>query len=156
MKFFHFGKRKNPRKVCGFLCDKTLWIVTWALTQQLNIPHYCTVEHALQIGIAAIAKALADEKTKLKLIDHLTQEHLLKPRLDPENPYDKEVLEKAKTLEIQRQEVEIYTKELLDICDTEDLHPLFLLVVAQSWLKELRDRRQRVGDIPHRHEFYQP
>ena len=86
MRFIPFGKRKNPRRVRGFLCDKGLWIAQWVLTQQLGVPLYCTVEHSLQLGGAAIAKILFDEKAKKKLVDHLTQEHLLKPLLDPDTP----------------------------------------------------------------------
>jgi len=150
MSFLPFRKKKNPRRVHGFLCDGSLWIAQRMLTQQLNLPLYCTVEHALQLGGAAIANVLSDEKAKIKLVDHLTQDHLLKPLLDPENPYDRRVLAKAKLLEIRRQEFEKFTRELIEICDVEDIDPLFLLVVAQSWVKDLRNRRQRRDDIPHR------
>lgn len=150
MKFIPFGKRKNPRRVHGFLCDEKLWLAQWALTYQLGVPHFTLMEHTIQLGGSAVAQIIYDEEARKKLVDHLTDEHLLKPLLDPENPYDKQALAMAQKLEMRRQQFEEVTRELLRLCDVEDVHPWFLLAVARSWIKHLRDRRQRKNDVPQR------
>ena len=154
MPFIPFSKKKNPRKVHGFLCDGGLWYTQWILTRELQVPHYCTIEHELQLGGAAIANVLSDAEAKTNLVDHLTQEHLIKPLLDPENAYDRQFLAQAHQLELKRQEFEKVTRELIKLCDREDINPWFLLAIARKMVEDLRQRRRSRDNIPRRHSDF--
>ena len=117
MRSVPFGKRKNPRKVHGFQCDEKLWLAQGLLPHQLGInTKYVVIEHSLQLGNSAIDSILEDEKARNKLRDHLIYDHLLKPLLDPENPYDKRAIEDAKLLEVIRQEVDSIAEKITQLC----------------------------------------
>jgi len=114
----------------------------------MSAPIYPVAEHILQLGGEAIAYALEDETIKKGLEKHIIEEHLLVPVLDSKNIYDLRVRPKARLLEQYRQEVEKVTRELIRICDREDVNPWFLLAVSRSTIDHLRERRRRKGDLP--------
>jgi len=148
-----FVKRRSnekARRIFGFPCDRQLALITRIQSRDLQCPIFCVAEHTLQLGGAAIELALQNEETKRNLQDHLAKEHLLVLELDPENSFDREVIEIHRKHELKRQEMERIAIELTKIADQENMDPRFLLATAQGMLRYLRDRRKRRNDIPYR------
>ena len=141
MPFIELLGAAKARPVFGFPCDQQLALSIRMQSQDLQCPIYCVGEHALQIGGAAIESALQDSEAKKNLEDHLVKEHLLVLKLNPENSFDREVLEVNKRHELKRQELEQFAVKLQKIADREDINPWFLLAVAEDMIRYLRDRR---------------
>jgi len=147
-----FRRKKNEirRKVFGFPCDTELAFAVRMMAKRIPAAIYPVAEHALQLGGSAIARALEDEESRVELQSHILKEHLLVPVIDPENGYDIRVREESVMLEEYRQEFEGVTRELIEICDQEDVNPRFLLAVSRMMLQDVRERRRHRGDVPRR------
>jgi len=149
---FQRKRKEIKRRIFGFPCDDTLQISLKMLAKEMHVPIYATMEHICQLGAGAVAAALEDDKARRDLEEHILREHLLVPGIDTQNEYDLKMIMEARWLEKNRQEFEEVTSDLIKICKTEDAAPWFLLELAKSMLKNLRERRRRKGDVPTRRE----
>jgi len=147
---FRKKRKQIKRKIFGFPCDTGLIFTLKAVIGNIPSPIYPAMEHICQLGARAAAVALQNEQTRRNLEEHILKEHLLVPSIVKDSDYDIRVMAKAELFELQRQEFEKFTGEFMKICDLEDIDPQFLLDVAKSWIKKLRDRRQREDDVPRR------
>jgi len=144
--------KEIKRRIFGFPCDTTLQVSLKMLAQEMHVPIYAVMEHICQLGAGGVAAALGDEKARKDLEEHILREHLLVPGIDAQNEYDLLTIMEARWLEKNRGEFEDVTGEFIKICNIEDIAPWFLLELARSMLKNLRERRRRKDDIPTRRE----
>ncbi|MFC1963720.1 hypothetical protein ACFLVL_03765, partial [Chloroflexota bacterium] len=58
------------------------------LAKLLDSPIYPLHEHLLQLGLTLVVATLDSERGKKHLMNHLTRDHLLQPKLNKANKYD--------------------------------------------------------------------
>lgn len=146
-----FGKRrKNRRKVYGFLCDPVLPILIKVQSKELDVRNFCVAEHALELGIYAIDKALRDEESRKRLRAHLVTRHQVVPSLNREKEVERRILIEGERLELERQELGDVAREVVRICDEINVPPYLLLAVAESVIPKMIEKLRREMDVPPR------
>ena len=85
MKLFTRNRRQEKsdgRQALAFRCDAQLGDGLRLIAKLMQLPYYCVMEHAMQVGAGITALSLRDEASKARLHDHLLNHHLLAQALD--------------------------------------------------------------------------
>lgn len=121
--WFLNSKKRQERKVFGFLCDPKLALGVKFIAADLKVPIYVVAEHLFQLGVAQMYSALEDEDAKKELQEHLINQHLLASALSEDNEYDRAAAANSRSQEKKRRSRIDAAVKLVRVLEMEGVSP---------------------------------